>query len=142
MQQGAILPSNKMFYFKRIEIMKRLVFVAALLLSVFALSSCEEDQFGWDNKVIFSAEGGMEDVDGDADIYTLSIGSYNGEEKHSVEIAGIMTVKYDWLTATAVKNTNEIVLTAEPNDTGKERKLYVYGMIRNRVMDITVIQKK
>ena len=56
--------------------MKRFVFVAALLLSVFAFNSCEEDKFGWDNKVVFSAQGGVEDVDGDANIYNLSIGNY------------------------------------------------------------------
>lgn len=122
--------------------MKRFVFVAALLLSVFAFNSCEEDKFGWDNKVVFSAQGGVEDVDGDANIYNLSIGNYQGEEKSAVEVAGIMTAKFDWLTASAVKNTNEIILTAEPNTTGKERKLYVYASVDNRFVDITVIQKK
>lgn len=122
--------------------MKRFVFVAALLLSVFAFNSCEEDKFGWDNKVVFSAQGGAEDVDGDANIYNLSIGNYQGEEKSAVEVAGIMTAKFDWLTASAVKNTNEILLTAEPNTTGKERKLYVYVSVDNRFVDITVIQKK
>jgi hypothetical protein len=122
--------------------MKRFIFVAALLLSVFAFNSCEEDAYGWDNKVIFSAQGGVEDVDGDADIYTLSIGNYNGEENPATEIAGIMTAKFEWLTATAMKNSDEIVLTAEPNDTGKERRLYVYAMSGNKVIDITVVQKK
>ena len=122
--------------------MKKFIFIATLLLSVFAFNSCEEDQFGWDNKVVFSARGGVEDVDGDDAIHTLSIGTYEGKESAAVEILGVMTASYDWLTATAVKGDTEIVLTAEPNDTGKERKLYVYGMIRNRVIDITVIQKK
>ena len=122
--------------------MKRFIFVAALLLSLFAFSSCEEDAYGWENKVVFSAQGGMEEVDGDADIYTLSIGNYSGEESAAVEIAGIMTAKFDWLTATAVKNSDEIALTAEPNDTGKERRLYVYAMSGNKVIDITVVQKK
>lgn len=122
--------------------MKRFIFVAALLLSVFAFNSCEEDKLGWDNKVVFLAQGGVEDVDGDADIYTLSIGNYNGEENDAVEVAGIMTAKFDWLTASAMKNSDEIVLTAEPNNTGKDRKLFVYAMSGNKVIDITVVQKK
>ena len=122
--------------------MKRFITIAVLLLSALTFNSCEEDKFGWDNKVIFSAQGGVEDVEGDDVIYTLSIGDHKGNETQSVEILGIMTAKHEWLTATAQKNGNEIVLTAEPNNTGKERKLYVYGMIRNTVMDITVIQKK
>ncbi len=122
--------------------MKRFIFVAAMLLSVFALNSCEEDRWGYDNRVEFSAAGGEEDVDGDAPIYTLSIGAHDGEEKPAVEVGGIMTVTYDWLTATAIKGKNEVHLIAQPNKTGKKRKLYVYGMVDNRSMDITVVQNK
>ena len=123
--------------------MKRTIFIAALFLSIFALSSCEEDRWGWDNKVIFSAAGGTESVDGDDSIYTLSIGNHDGHEIQADDIAGdVMTVTYDWLTATTKKGDNEITLIAQPNTTGKKRKLYVYGMIHNNVMDITVIQNK
>ncbi len=122
--------------------MKRLISILALVLSVFAFNSCEEDQWGYDNKVIFSAQGGTEDIDGDQPIYTLSIGTHDGQEKNAVEVAGVMTVKYDWLTAIAIKDDNEIELIAEPNNTGKKRKLYVYGSINNRFTDITVIQNK
>ena len=122
--------------------MRRMIFIAALVLSVLAFNSCEEDRWGWDNKVVFSANGGTEDVDGDRSIYNLSIGDYNGNEKSAVEVEGVMTVTYDWLTATAVKGDNEIILIAEPNKTGKKRKLYVYGAIDNRSTDITVIQDK
>ncbi len=122
--------------------MRRFLMVAALLLSAFALNSCEEDRWGFDNRVVFSAAGGEEDVDGDASIYNLSIGDYNGEEKSAVEIAGVLTVTYDWLTATAVKGSDEIHLVALPNKTGKQRKLYVYGAIDNRSTDITVVQNK
>lgn len=122
--------------------MRRFLMVAALVLSAFALNSCEEDRWGFDNRVVFSAAGGEEDVDGDASIYNLSIGDYNGEEKSAVEIAGVLTVTYDWLTATAVKGSDEIHLVALPNKTGKQRKLYVYGAIDNRSTDITVVQNK
>ena len=122
--------------------MKRFVLVATLLLSLFALNSCEEDRFGWVNRVEFSAQGGVKEIEGDTGIYTLSIGNYDGEENSAVEVAGIMTANFDWLTASAVKNTNEIVLTAEPNNTGKDRKLYVYASVDNRFIDITIIQKK
>lgn len=122
--------------------MKRFLVVAALVLSAFALNSCEEDQWGYDNRVVFSAAGGEEDVDGDAPIYNLSIATYDGEEKSAAEVAGVMTVTYDWLTATAVKGDDEIRLYAQPNKTGKQRKLYVYGAIDNRSIDITVVQNK
>ena len=122
--------------------MRRFIFISALLLSMFTFNSCEEDKWGWDNKVVFSARGGEKDIDGDYSIYTLSIGSYKGTEKTATEIADLMTITYDWLTATALKHDNEIHLIAQPNKTGKKRKLYVYGMIDNRSIDITVIQDK
>lgn len=121
--------------------MKRMIFVATLLLSIFAFSSCEEDKFGYDNRVVFSAQGGTEDVDGDDPIYTLSIADYDGNEKQA-EGKTIMVVNYDWLTASAEKGTGEIKLIAEPNNTGKKRKLFVYGMVHNKVIDITVVQEK
>jgi hypothetical protein len=122
--------------------MKRFLLIAAFILVAFAFNSCEEDRWGWDNKVVFSAAGGEEDVDGDDAIHTLSIGDGRGDEKGAVEIGGIMTVTYDWLTATTVKGGDEIHLIAQPNKTGKRRKLYVFGMVGNRTMDITVVQDK
>lgn len=122
--------------------MKRYILIAALFASVFAFSACEEDQWGYDNRVVFSAAGGDEEVDGDEAIHTLSIGNGAGDEKQAVEIAGVMTVTYDWLTATATKGGDDIQLIAQPNKTGEKRKLYVYGMVRNRTMDITVVQNK
>ena len=122
--------------------MKQFFFIATLAVLILGFSSCEEARWGYDNKVIFSANGGTEDEDGDNSIYHLSIGDYNGNEKGAIEEAGVMTVTYDWLTATAVKGDNEIILIAAPNKTGKKRKLYVYGAIDNRSTDITVIQDK
>lgn len=122
--------------------MKRLFLIAALVLMALSFNSCEEDRWGYDNRVVFSAAGGEEEVDGDASIYNLSIGDGEGEDRSAVEIAGVLTVTYDWLTATAVKGSDEIHLVALPNKTGKKRKLFVYGAIDNRFTDITVVQNK
>lgn len=122
--------------------MKRFIFIAALVLSVFGLNSCEEDRWGYDNRVVFSALGGEEDVDGDEPIHNLSIGNHDGKEISATEIGNIMTATYDWLTVTAIKGSSEIRIIAAPNKTGKQRKLYVYGSINSRFTDITVIQKR
>ena len=122
--------------------MKRFIFIAALVLSVFTFNSCEEDRWGFDNKVVFSAAGGEEDVDGDEGIHTLAIGNGLGDEKGATEVLGVMSVTYDWLTATAVKGGDEIHLIAQPNKTGERRKLYVFGIVGNRTMDIPVVQNK
>ena len=122
--------------------MKRIIFIVALVLSVFTFNSCEEDRWGFDNKVVFSAAGGEEDVDGDEGIHTLAIGNGRGDEKAATEVLGVMSVTYDWLTATTVKGGDEIHLIAQPNKTGERRKLYVFGMVGNLTMDITVVQDK
>ncbi len=44
--------------------MKRFMIIAALVLSAFALNSCEKDKWGFDNKVIFSADGGEKSCSG------------------------------------------------------------------------------
>ena len=122
--------------------MKRFISIATLVLSVFAFNSCEEDRWGYDNRVVFSALGGEEDVDGDEPIHNLSIGDYDGKEISATETGNLLTVTYDWLTVTAIKGSNEIRIIAAPNETGKQRKLYVYGSINSRFTDITVIQKR
>ena len=122
--------------------MKRFIFIVALVLSVFTFNSCEEDRWGFDNKVVFSAAGGEEDVDGDEGIHTLSIGNGLGDEKDATEVLGVMSVTYDWLTATAINGGDEIHLIAAPNRTGEKRKLYVFSMVGNRTLDITVVQNK
>ncbi len=122
--------------------MRRFLIVMAAVVSALVMNACEEDKWGYDNRVVFEAYGGEEDVDGDAPVYTLSIGNHEGDEKEAVEVDGVLTVTYDWLTATVVKGDDEIRLVAEPNTTGKSRKLYLYGMVFNNVMDVTVIQKR
>ena len=116
--------------------------IAALVLSAFALNSCEEDRWGFDNKVVFSAAGGEEDVDGDASIASISIGTGLANKREATDFKGTLTVTYDWLTAVVAKGDNEVHLIALPNKTGKDRKLYVYGTVNSKMMNITVIQKK
>ena len=36
--------------------MKRFMIIAALVLAAFTFNSCEEDRWGYDNKVVFSAD--------------------------------------------------------------------------------------
>ena len=124
--------------------MKRYLLTIALLLMAFSFSSCEEDRWGYDNRVVFSAAGGDEDVDGDIDapLHSLSIGDGQGDEKAATEVAGVLTVTYDWLTALVKEADDEIHLVAQRNTTGKKRKLIVFGMVGNRVLDITVVQNK
>ena len=111
--------------------MKRILFIATIILIFGGLTSCDKDNFGYETTVEFTAEGGTKVITGREAIYTLSIGTYDGDEQSAedVEEEGvetIMAVHSGWLTATAKKFSKEITLTAEPNTTGKRRVLYVY----------------
>ena len=126
--------------------MKRLFFIAAMLLTVFSFASCNKDNFGYEKQIEFTAEGGTKTVTGTESIYELSIANYNGEEEwDDDELDGnesVMTVHFDWLSAVATRHTKTIVVTAEPNKTGKRRVLYIYGEVRDRSSCIKVIQDK
>ena len=116
------------------------------MLTIFGLTSCNKDNFGYEKQVDHSAEGGTKIVTGTESIYELSIANYNGEEEwDDDELDGdetIMSVHFDWLSAVATRHTKTIVITAEPNKTGKRRVLYVYGAVRNRSSCIKVVQNK
>ena len=117
-----------------------------MMLAIFGLASCNKDNFGYEKKVEFTAEGGTKSVTGTESIYELSIANYNGEEEWDEdELDGnesVMTVHFDWLSAVATRHTKTIVITAEPNNTGKRRVLYVYGEVRDRSSCIKVVQDK
>lgn len=116
------------------------------MLTIFGLTSCNKDNFGYQKQVEFSAEGGTKSVTGTSSIYELSIANYNGEEEwDDDELDGdetVMSVRFDWLSAVATRNSKTITITAEPNNTGKRRVLYIYGEVRDRSSCIKVIQNK
>ena len=126
--------------------MKRIVLLAIAVLSIFGIQSCNKENFGYEKVVEFTADGGTQTVTGTEPIYELSIANYNGNEEYDDDELDdnelVMTVKYNWLSAVATRHTKTIVLTAEPNTTGKRRVLYVYGDVNNRSASIKVIQNK
>ena len=126
--------------------MKRIVLLAIAVLSIFGIQSCNKDNFGYEKVVEFTADGGTQTVTGTEPIYELSIANYNGNEEYDDDELDdnelVMTVKYNWLSAVATRHTKTIVITAEPNTTGKRRVLYVYGDVNNRSASIKVIQNK
>lgn len=117
-----------------------------MLLTVFSFASCNKDNFGYEKQIEFTAEGGTKTVTGTESIYELSIANYNGREEWDDDELddneSVMTVHFDWLSAVATRHTKTIVITAEPNKTGKRRVLYIYGEVRDRTSCIKVIQDK
>lgn len=126
--------------------MKRIVLLVIAVLSIFGIQSCNKDNFGYEKVVEFTADGGTQTVTGTEPIYELSIANYNGKDEYDDdeldENESVMTVKFRWLSAVATRHTKTIVITAEPNTTGKRRVLYIYGDVNNRAASIKVIQNK
>lgn len=108
------------------------------ILSLTALVSCQK---AFDvNSVRFSNEGGTKTITSSS--YTLSIHDYNANYGTGSAENGIIHVEKEWLTAELDTDAGVITLTADKNDTGKKRTLYISGMYGDLQSSIPVIQEK
>ena len=70
------------------------------------------------------------------------IADYNGDgagSENSLDDDSLI-VTYKWLTIKAKTRDNNLTIIAEPNPTGKSRKLYIYGDVTNQFAEIKVTQ--
>ena len=117
------------------------------ILSIFSLvlllSGCERmDNFGYPSKVNFGREGGIKVVSGNDIFHYLEVADYNGDgasSENSLDDDSLI-VTYKWLTIKAKTRDNNLTIIAEPNPTGKSRKLYIYGDVTNQFAEIKVTQ--
>ena len=113
-------------------------------MSLF-LAACYDNN-GYTGKVTFPAKGGTKVVKGEYFMHTYSIANFNGRndgmQDNSDEDS--IRVSYQWLKASSSfrERGKEIIVTAEPNTTGKRRRLYIHGMVMNDVITIKVVQKE
>jgi len=119
-------------------------YLAIVICTIFALISCDfTDNFGYPAKVHLGKEGGTTFITGDAGFYHVAIDDYDGDGKEASwnqTADDTITVSYQWLTIHAIPREYKIYLTAEPNTTGKSRKLYIYAWVDDRSADIKVTQ--
>lgn len=111
------------------------------------LSSCwNTDNYGYPSKITFGKEGGSKICSGTSSCYTVEIYNYNGDgESASIDVVkgenDSVIVTYQWLTVTYKPSTGpQLKITAQPNHKGKERKLYVSGMVDDSFAEIKVVQ--
>lgn len=115
------------------------VFLIAIL-SLIALTSCQK---AFDvNSVHFSNDGGTKTITSSS--YTLSIHDRNANYGTGSEDFenGIIHVEKDWLTAELDMKAGVITLTADKNDIGIKRTLYISGMYGDIQSSIPVVQEK
>lgn len=117
--------------------------MAALCALLFCTACNLFDNYGYPDRVSFTAEGGSKSVKGGHGFYQISITDYNGGHGNSetTEEEGLSTTTRDWLTVSAPKGSSELTFTADPNPTGRSRKLYVAVWVDNSFADIKVTQQ-
>lgn len=125
----------------------------ALVMSICVgiLTSCDSDLYaGYSEQVVFEREGGSMDLVGNATFTELSIRTLNNSVYVDVNPSTTLPTSLQWLSLTWPVS-NEVSLdgqpkyrmkvTAQPNTTGQERKLYIDGGLSNIHITIVVTQK-
>lgn len=119
--------------------MKKLL---ALMFFILPLCACiGGDNNGYPSRITFNKGGGIRKVYGREPNHILEITDYNGDGKASTEYPGdSMIVTYKWLTVKARQHDCDITIIAEPNTTGKGRKLYIGAWSGDDLAEIKVCQ--
>ncbi len=119
----------------------------ALIGCILLLTSCiERVDGGFPEEVTFPREGGELTLNGDGDfaIPGITIKTDDADQFPSTENEdGSMSITHQWLTATSpAKWSSQLTLTAQPNTSGKKRKLDVWLEGGPTYVMIKVIQDK
>lgn len=107
--------------------MKKLFALLVLVVAV-VMTSCEKEvDFGYPTSVAFTADGGEKTVTGVEPFTDAHIHDYkSGEDGEFVSREDdIQYQVYEWLTIEYLANSTELKIIAEPNASGKSRKLHI-----------------
>ena len=104
-------------------------FAVGLMLLCASCSMIIEDQMGFPGTVTFSKEGGEKIVKGDSEEGHFDF-CIEGDGRVASSLVGIIdgyyVAKYKWLTVKSpMENDELLIMTVEPNASGKSRKLEV-----------------
>ena len=131
--------------------MKRILFLIVFALFLAAFASCQKYNAFDVEEVIFPKGGGTliienwagqgcEIYDYEYQVYSASISGISyGIDPSNHKITDPIKTTFKWLTAEYLDQT-KIQLTAEPNKTGKLRKLGLIGDVQNHHTSIPIIQ--
>lgn len=105
------------------------ILIRILLFSLpFVFTSCfEEVDLGFPDTIVFSDEGGMKTVAGDAVFASAEVHDYRtGEQGEDMEVEdGIWCNSFKWLKVEYEKHSEKLTIHAAPNTAGKSRELHV-----------------
>ena len=107
--------------------MNKLFTLLALVIAV-VMTSCEKEvDMGYPTSVLFTADGGENTISGIEPFTDAHIHDYkSGEDGEFVPREDdIQCQVYEWLTIEYLANSTELKIIAEPNASGKSRKLHI-----------------
>lgn len=123
------------------SLLRYAILISLLIAFLLLLSSCEQqDNNGYPKSIEFHSNGGTEMISGDASFAYILILDGSDEHPSNTEDATI-TVSYDWLQVESLQGSKSLTITAQPNRTGHQRKLKVFGYFGNEYAVINIIQK-
>ena len=130
--------------------MNRIILYFVCIIYVLLCTSCEpEEDFGFPSKIEISGKGETIEINGSNDvpawIIQIQVLDYDGDGNSSDPFAEgkeWLETTTDWLTVKYSFTEYKLILIAEPNETHKKRKLYLYLLSGNSRQEITVIQSK
>ena len=127
---------------------KHLLLLASVILACFCASCEAEEDFGFPSKIEVSGKGESIDINGSNDlppaIVFIELLNYDGDGNNDsgAEDREYFETTTDWLTVKYYPVEYKMVLVAEPNETNKKRKLYLYLLSGNSRQEITITQSK
>lgn len=107
--------------------MKKIFTLLALVVAV-VMTSCEKEvDFGYPTSVTFTADGGEKTITGVEPFTDAHIHDYNSGDQGSVlpNEGDIDIEVFKWLKIEYVTHSRELKIIAEPNASGKSRKLHI-----------------
>lgn len=104
------------------------------------LAACEhQDNNGYPKSLVFNSNGGTEMISGDSSFAYILI--LDGVEEHPSKIENAtIIVSHDWLQVESLQGSKSLTITAQPNKTGRQRKLKVFGYFGNEYAVIDIMQ--
>ena len=108
--------------------MKRVLFSLMAIVVAVVMTSCEKEvDLGYPKMVTFTKDGGEKVIAGTTNFTDAHIHDYtSGEDGEFVPREDeVWCQVYKWLTIEYLANSTELKIIAEPNASGKSRKLHI-----------------
>lgn len=127
---------------------KAFLFLVSVILASPYISCEREEDFGFPSKIEISGKGETIDIKGSNDLRThlvvITLLNYDGDGNSDIgaEDRDYFETTTDWLTVRFYPQEYKMILVAEPNETNKKRKLYLYLYDGKSRQEIVIIQSK